>query len=384
MENTNNLLINAKSKSYPIYFGNLSSYIEHLQSILSKKILIVTTDSIAKILLNDFLSLLCRNETSNPNRNISIDDIPVCIIQDGESNKDLSHIEYILDCAFRAKLNRNSLMIALGGGVITDMVGFASGIYQRGIDFISIPTTLLSMVDASVGGKCGINNKYGKNLVGIFHQPNEVYIDSRFLTTLPKREISAGFAEIIKIFACFDFYLLEELDKELQMLESKNNQKYIQAMLLESSMLTTIIQKSVMLKAKVVEQDEEERNGSRAILNYGHTFGHAIELESNFTQYLHGEAVSMGIVMANRLSCKLGILNQKIARDIESLLYRCGLPIRYKIKDIESFYQSFFLDKKSLDSKLHFVLLQSNPNIFASLHNDIDKDILLETLHEFS
>ncbi|RDU71574.1 3-dehydroquinate synthase [Helicobacter aurati] len=374
----NHFTINVTSKSYPIYFGNLTCYTQQLQEMTTKKILIVTTDSIAKIFLNDLLALFNKNSTQ-------INSLPICILPDGESTKDLEHIETILNAAFTAKLNRNSLMIALGGGVITDMVGFASGIYQRGIDFISIPTTLLAMVDASVGGKCGVNNKYGKNLIGLFHQPSAVYIDINFLQTLPKREISAGFAEIIKIFACFDYSMLEELEQEIQRLETPHHNKTqpIQNKLLESPLLMTMIQQSIKLKARVIEQDEEERNGVRALLNYGHTFGHAIELEGNFTQYLHGEAVSMGIVMANALSYKLGILKKNKMQQIKELLNRCGLPTMYCIKDKELFYQSFFLDKKSLDSKLHFVLLESKPHVCARIHNDIDKDTILEVLHEF-
>ncbi|RDU67131.1 3-dehydroquinate synthase [Helicobacter didelphidarum] len=315
------------------------------------EVLLVTTQSVANIFLDNILTYIEANK------------VETCILPDGEEQKTLQTIEKILNKAFEVKLNRNSMMIALGGGVITDMVGFASGIYQRGIGFVSIPTTLLAMVDASVGGKCGVNNAYGKNLIGLFHQPKAVYIDLRFLETLPKREFNAGFAEIIKILACFDYSLLQDF---------------------HANQIETYIKRSIELKALIVQEDEQEKNGKRALLNYGHTFAHVIELEGRFSKYLHGEAVSMGIIMANTLSQKLGILSEEIALCIENLLKQCGLPTKYKIENIESFYQAFFLDKKSLDSKLHFVLLESTSIIQAKVHNTIPKETLFEVLYEFS
>lgn len=334
-----------ENNAYEIIIGKLKKL------EFNAKILLVTTQNVEKLFLEHIKSLIQSHYI-----------LSTCILPDGEEHKNMQTIERILDCAFQAKLNRKSIMIALGGGVITDMVGFASGIYQRGIDFISIPTTLLAMVDASVGGKCGINNQYGKNLIGLFHQPKTVYVDSTFLRTLPKREFHAGIAEIIKIFTCFDFALLQNFN-------IRNIDLYIK--------------RSIEIKAFIVEQDEKEQNGKRMLLNYGHTFGHAIELETNFKEYLHGEAVSMGIVMANRLSVKLGLLKESIANMIESLLQYCELPTHYKIKNIESFYNTFFLDKKSLDSTLHFVLLESRELLQAVVHNDIPQDIVLEVLHEF-
>lgn len=340
------IIVQTNMQSYPITIGKLNSL-----KFKDKSVMLITSKNIATLYLDYVLSL------------IQAQSIHTCIVDDSEINKDMKNIDIILEYAFKNKLNRNSLMIALGGGVITDMVGFASGIFQRGIDFISIPTTLLAMVDASVGGKCGVNNEYGKNLIGLFHQPKQVFVDTMFLRTLSERELHAGIAEIIKIFACFDYVLLQ--DFTLRDLEFH------------------IIQ-SIHLKAYIVGQDEKERHGLRALLNYGHTFGHAIELENNFNEFLHGEAVSMGIVMANRLSVKLGLLSEDVENFICSLLDRIGLPTHYKIKNIDSFYQSFFYDKKSLDSKLHFVLLESKESIKATIHNDIDKAVIYEVLHEFA
>jgi 3-dehydroquinate synthase len=220
------------------------------------------------------------------------------------------------------------------------MTGFAASIYQRGIDFIQVPTTLLSQVDASVGGKTGINNKFGKNLIGAFHQPIEVNIDPYFLTTLPKREFGAGVAEIIKMAVCFnqEFFVWLENNR----LDSVEN--------------TAVgIEKSVQTKAWVVGQDEKEQ-GLRAALNYGHTFGHVIENETNYETYLHGEAVGIGMVMANNLAVRVGFMSQDEADRIKNLLDSYEIPTTYEIKDVEDFYNHFFLDKKSLDDKIKFIL----------------------------
>ena len=308
---------------------NYKITIDKLQNIhIDTKAVIVTNQTVSSLHLDYLLSKL------------NVNDISVVTVLDGEQYKNFTTIEQILDHCFIHKLNRKSVLIALGGGVIGDMTGFASSIYQRGIDFIQVPTTLLSQVDASVGGKTGVNNKYGKNLIGAFHQPRAVYIDPYFLTTLPKREFSAGVAEIIKMAVCFnkDFFNWLELND----LDSEDNIKYA-------------IQKSVETKASVVNQDEKE-HGIRAALNYGHTFGHVIENETKYEKYLHGEAVGIGIVMANALSVKLNLLQKGDASRIKALLQKYNIPISYKIKDIEDFYQHFFLDKKALDNKIKFVL----------------------------
>lgn len=341
-----NIMLSTGTQKYSVTIGKITSL-----KFEDKDVLLVTSKNLEHLYLEYMLSI------------IKAKSVNVCVVDDGEMHKNMQTIDEILESAFKHKLHRNALMIALGGGVITDMVGFASGIFQRGIDFISIPTTLLAMVDASVGGKCGVNNKYGKNLIGLFHQPKQVFVAPMFLRTLPERELLAGVAEIIKIFACFEYSLLQNFN----MLD-----------------IEFYIQKSIELKAQVVEKDEKERHDLRALLNYGHTFGHAIELEGRYSEFLHGEAVSMGIVMANRLSVKLGILSSDIDMFICALLKRIGLPTHYKIKDIDSFYNAFFYDKKSLDSKLHFILLESKEVVKATVRNNIDKQIIYEVLHEFA
>ena len=329
--------------------------IDTLQQInIDKKVVVVTNPTISKLHLDYLLS------------KIKAKDLSVVTISDGEQYKTLKTIEDILEHCFTHKLNRSSVLIAFGGGVIGDMTGFAASIYQRGIDFIQIPTTLLSQVDASVGGKTGINNKFGKNLVGAFHQPIAVHIDPYFLTTLPKREFGAGVAEIIKMAVCFNkdfFEWIEEND-----LNDTNNIK-------------VAIAKSVETKAWIVSQDEKEK-GLRAALNYGHTFGHVVENETNYDTYLHGEAVSIGICMANKVSIKLGLMSEDEANRIEKQLLKYDIPTTYTIKDVEDFYEHFFLDKKSLDDKIKFILAVGIGD--CKITDEVSKNDVINVLKDFS
>jgi 3-dehydroquinate synthase len=296
---------------------------------------------------------------------IEAPELHVVTIPDGEEYKNLETIEYILNRLFEYKLDRKSLLIAFGGGVIGDMTGFAASIYQRGIEFIQIPTTLLSQVDASVGGKTGVNNKYGKNLIGAFYQPKAVYINPTFLKTLPSREFAAGVAEIVKMAVMFDkeyFNFLEYAD------------------LSDESVLKEAIRRSVELKAWVVNQDEKEA-GIRAVLNYGHTFGHVIENETNYKTYLHGEAVAIGMVMANALAMELGLFTQEEATRVKALLKRASLPTDYTIDDVDDFYEHFFLDKKSAKGSIKFIL----PHAIGKykIVADIDQKIVKKVLQTF-
>lgn len=271
---------------------------------------------------------------------ISAKELHIITLPDGEEYKNQESIDKILDGLFTHRFNRRSMLIAFGGGVIGDMTGFAASIYQRGIDFIQIPTTLLSQVDASVGGKTGMNNSYGKNLVGAFHQPKAVYIDAHFLTTLPSREFGAGVAEIVKMAVTFNKDFFEFLES---------------ADLNDTSVLQEAIKQAVQTKADVVSKDEKE-HGIRAALNYGHTFAHVIENETNYKKYLHGEAVAIGMVMANEMAVKMNLMTQKEADRIKTLLEKYDLPTTYHIKDSRSFYEAFFLDKKSSDSDITFII----------------------------
>ena len=318
------------------------------------KVAVVTNPTISKLHLEYLLSKLTAKE------------VHVITVPDGEEYKNWQSIEMILEGMFEARFNRNSLLIAFGGGVIGDMTGFAASIYQRGIDFVQIPTTLLSQVDASVGGKTGFNNKYGKNLVGAFHQPKAVYADAHFLSTLPKREFAAGVAEVVKMAVCFDadfFAWLEEADlnDELQLSEA--------------------VSKSVQTKAWVVAQDEKER-GLRAALNYGHTFGHVIEKETQYTGFLHGEAVAIGMVMANDTAVALGWMNKDEAARVKALLERYELPISYKVEDVDTFYETFYLDKKSADSAITFIIPKSLGGV--EITNTIDESLIKQVLGQYA
>lgn len=296
---------------------------------------------------------------------ITANSLHVVTIPDGEEYKTLETVETILNECFEQKLDRKSLLIAFGGGVIGDMTGFTASLYQRGIDFIQIPTTLLSQVDASVGGKTGVNNSYGKNLIGAFYQPKAVYIDPAFLKTLPPREFAAGVAEVVKMAVMFDkdfFNYLQEVDL--------NNTDTIKEM----------IRRSVELKAWVVNQDEKEA-GIRAVLNYGHTFGHVVENETNYKMYLHGEAVAIGMVMANALAVELGLLGQEEANSIKALLESADLPTRYVIKDVDDFYEHFFLDKKSAKGSIKFILPDGMGN--HKIISDVDENIVKKVLSMF-
>jgi 3-dehydroquinate synthase len=293
-----------------------------------RKVAIVTNPTVAPLHLERLLSRL------------EAPQVEVIEVPDGEEYKTMETVLAILDRLFEARFDRQSLLIALGGGVIGDMTGFAASLYQRGIGFVQMPTTLLSQVDASVGGKTGVNNRWGKNLIGAFYQPEAVYIDPAFLETLPAREYAAGIAEVVKMAVMFDRDFFEFLER---------------SDLRDPKVAVEMIARSVTLKAEVVNQDEKEA-GIRAVLNYGHTFGHVIENETHYERYLHGEAVAIGMVMANELAVELGLLSREEAERIRRLLEKWGLPVDYPVADPEAFYEHFFLDKKSAKGRIKFIL----------------------------
>jgi len=339
--------INLDKKSYIVHIDELKE-IE-----FNTKVAIVTNPTVSALHVKTLLS------------KIDALDCIVITVPDGEKYKNFDTVNYILEECFTHRLDRKSILIAFGGGVIGDMTGFVASIYQRGIEFIQVPTTLLAQVDASVGGKTGINNKFGKNLVGAFWQPKAVYCETEFLKTLPKREFSAGVAEIVKMAVTFDKDFFEWLESHSLHVEEN---------------LQIAIEKCVNIKATVVSQDEREE-GIRAILNYGHTFCHVIENETKYSKYLHGEAVSIGIVMANLLAKELNLFSKDECNRVKNLLQKYDLPIEYKINSVEKFYDAFFLDKKSFNKKIKFIL----PNSIGgfSVRDDIDKNILFRILGVF-
>lgn len=291
------------------------------------------------------------------------------LIPAGENHKNLDSIAHIYDTALKCRLERNSTMIALGGGVIGDMTGFAAATWLRGINFIQIPTTLLAMVDASVGGKTGVNHPQGKNLIGAFYQPKFVLIDATVLKTLPEREFRAGMAEVIKYGVIWDKTLFEALENA-QSIDSLNN--------FDGVLLNDILTRSCQAKADVVSQDEKE-SGLRAILNYGHTIGHAIESLTNYETFIHGEAVAIGMVIAGRIAVKMGLWSDEEADRQDKLIVKAGLPTTIpddlEIEDIIAHLQ---MDKKVKDGKVRFILPEAigKVTIVDSVTDDLLREIL--------
>jgi len=317
------------------------------------KVAIVTNPKVAGLHLAYLLSF------------ISAKELYIITLIDGEEYKNQESIDTVLESLFNHRFNRKSVLIAFGGGVIGDMTGYAASIYQRGIDFIQIPTTLLSQVDASVGGKTGMNNSYGKNLIGAFHQPKAVFIDPYFLSTLASREFGAGVAEMVKMAITFDKEFFEFLES---------------AELNDKEVLIEAIKKAVETKASVVAKDEKE-HGIRAALNYGHTFAHVIENETNYKEFLHGEAVAIGMVMANEVSLSLGLMSEDEVLRVNVFLQKYNLPTSYKIKNTNSFYDAFFLDKKSSDADITFILAKGIGEV--EIKNDVKRSVIMYALDKF-
>ena len=329
-------------------------YINELKELkFDAKVAIVTNAKVGGLYLQNLLSRI---------------DCPqkfVISVLDGEEYKNMQTIEAILEQLFVSRLDRSSVIIALGGGVVSDMAGFAASIFERGIKFIIIPTTLLAQVDASVGGKTGVNNRFGKNLIGSFYQPRAVYCESKFLSTLPAREFAAGVAEAVKMAVCFDV----ELFKFFETHDLKSADE-----------ISHVIARCVEIKAGVVERDERE-SGVRAVLNYGHTFAHAIEKITEYKKFLHGEAVAIGMVIANALARRLGKLSGEQEEQIRKVLQKFALPIKFHVADADAFYELFFLDKKSENGKIKFILPDGIGKFYAS--KEIAKDEVIAVLKEF-
>lgn len=323
-------------RSYPIYIGqNLMNDSEALSRyLLKKRILIVTNETVAPLYLNQIQEVM-----------VSFGEVESVILPDGEQFKDLTHLDAIFTALLQRNYGRDSVLVALGGGVIGDMTGFAAACYQRGIDFIQIPTTLLSQVDSSVGGKTAVNHPLGKNMIGAFYQPQLVLIDTQCLHTLPAREFAAGMAEVIKYGIMWDGKFFQWLENNVQALKR-----------LETEALVYAISRCCEIKADVVSQDETEQ-GVRALLNLGHTFGHAIEAEMGYGNWLHGEAVAAGTVLAAQTARSLGLIDESIVCRIVQLLQAFDLPVSApESMDFDSFIQHMRRDKKVLGGQIRLVL----------------------------
>ena len=267
-------------------------------------------------------------------------------LPDGEMYKDLAHLNLVFDDLLGSEADRRTVLFALGGGVVGDMTGFAAASYMRGVPFVQVPTTLLAQVDSSVGGKTAVNHPLGKNMIGAFYQPLRVVCDLAVLDTLPERELSAGLAEIIKYGAAIDIDFLGWLERNIDALRARDREALAHA-----------IKRSCEIKARVVGADEKEA-GLRAILNFGHTFGHAIEAGLGYGAWLHGEGVGCGMVMAAELSARLGLVSEAFARRIETLIARAGLPVRGPVGLSPARYLELMrVDKKAEAGDIRFVLL---------------------------
>jgi 3-dehydroquinate synthase len=268
-------------------------------------------------------------------------------LPDGEAHKDWASLDLIFDALLAAGCDRKTLLFALGGGVVGDIAGFAAACYMRGIQFVQVPTTLLAQVDSSVGGKTAINHPRGKNMIGAFHQPARVIADLDVLATLPQREIAAGLAEVIKYGPIADDAFLDWLHAHLPALVAR-----------DPAALAHAVKRSCEIKARVVGADERE-SGLRAILNFGHTFGHAIEAGLGYGAWLHGEAVGCGMVMAAELSRRLGLISAAYAARLTELIGRAGLPVRGPALGADRYLELMRLDKKAEAGEIRFVVIES-------------------------
>ncbi|MGH8246256.1 MAG: 3-dehydroquinate synthase [Gammaproteobacteria bacterium] len=352
--------VNLGERSYPVLIGSglLSSNVI-AEMIEAGQVLIVSNSTVAPLYLSQVQDSLRQHRTRS------------LVLPDGESFKTLEVMKDIVTELLRHRFGRDAFLIALGGGVIGDLTGFAAACFQRGIRYLQVPTTLLAQVDASVGGKTAVNHELGKNMIGAFHQPIGVVADTDTLKTLPSRELRAGLAEIIKYGLIRDGEFFDWLEKNMDALLARDN-----------AALEHSIERSCRNKAAVVALDERE-SGLRATLNLGHTFGHAIETGLGYSGWLHGEAVAVGMLMAADLSRRLGWLNADAMDRLRDLLRRAGLPERApaglssaRLLDIMA------VDKKSTSGRLRLVLLKSIGA--AVLTDDFDLSLLEETLAAFT
>lgn len=347
------------TRSYPIHIGgNLINQQGLLKNRVKDRAMIVTNDTIAPLYLEQTIA--------------SLGNVPSAhvILQDGESFKNLDELNRIFTALLSENFGRNCTLIALGGGVVGDMTGYAAASYQRGVDFIQVPTTLLAQVDSSVGGKTGVNHELGKNMIGAFHQPIAVIADTDTLATLEERQLKAGLAEVIKYGFIIDAQFFSWLENNMDALLARDSQA-----------IAFAIRRSCEIKAQVVETDEQE-HGIRALLNLGHTFGHAIEAAMGYGNWLHGEAVSAGIAMALDTSSRLQLIDEKTRQRGLQLLERAGLPIAPPAQITAQTFLSYMRrDKKAVSGSIRLILLDDIGRSHVS--TNFDENALQATLAHF-
>lgn len=344
-------------RRYPIFIGShLSVQDCLLPYIAGRQVMIVSNTTVAPLYLSAYQDALQQAGK----------EVASCILPDGEAYKNIETLNLIFDALLAARFNRDCTVLALGGGVIGDMAGFAAASFQRGVDFVQVPTTLLSQVDSSVGGKTGINHPLGKNMIGAFKQPTVVLADMAQLDTLPERELSAGLAEIIKYALLGDADFLGWLEQHMDGLVARDPQ-----------LLAEAVYRSCAHKARIVAADEHER-GDRALLNLGHTFGHVIESYLGYGEWLHGEAVAAGMVMAADLSQRLGWISHMDVARVKQIIQRANLPIVCPQIPLDEFLGLMALDKKVLSGKLRLILLKQVGQ--AVITRDFDLESLQQTI----
>jgi len=332
------LKVDLAERGYPIFIGPglLSEPECFLPKIRGRQVAIVTNATVAAHYLHPIQTVLASH------------DVTVITLPDGEQYKNLTTLNQIFDQLLRERHGRQTTLLALGGGVIGDMAGFAAACYQRGVDFIQVPTTLLAQVDSSVGGKTGVNHALGKNMIGAFYQPNVVVIDTATLDTLADRQLAAGLAEVIKYGLIGDPSFYQWLLANIERLTERDPEA-----------LSRAIHRSCQNKARIVEADETE-SGQRALLNFGHTFGHAIETHTGYGSWLHGEAVAVGMVMAADLSRREGFITSSDVDQLVDLLARANLPVTPPAGiGPDDFARRMAVDKKVVNGRLRLVLLKS-------------------------
>ncbi|HEX2926247.1 MAG TPA: 3-dehydroquinate synthase [Ruminiclostridium sp.] len=341
--------VNLKERSYPICittdFEELGKTVQSFRQ--GNRAILVTDENVDKYYSDEIMGVL-QNSGIEVNKHV---------LKPGESNKKLEAVYGIYEKMVEYKLDRSSILLALGGGVVGDIAGFAAATYMRGINFVQIPTTMLAQADSSVGGKTGVDFNGHKNLIGAFYQPKAVFINVNTIKTLPKREISAGLAEVIK----HGFIMDEEYCDYI----NYNAHKIFS---FDANVLQYLAKKNCSIKGYVVEQDEREEE-LRAILNFGHTIGHAIETVENF-RLLHGECVSIGMVGAYKMSAYMDILDEAVVEQVKGILLKLGLPVSLPGLDVEKVYNQIFYDKKVRENKLKFVLPRKIGEVFQCTIDD--------------
>ena len=360
------IIVELGDRSYPIYAGNdlLSKTNLLAENIRSKQLMVVSNTTIAPL----YLEKLMQSLQGLASEGLEINSV---ILPDGEQYKTLDAVNDIITALLGKRYSRNCCLLALGGGVVGDITGFAAACYQRGVDYIQLPTTVLAQVDSSVGGKTGVNHAAGKNMIGAFHQPRAVIADTSVLETLDDREVSAGFAEVVKYGLIRDAKFFDWLEDNIEKLLNR-----------DADALAYIIEQSCNNKAEVVAEDEME-SGIRAILNLGHTFGHAIETGLGYGKWLHGEAIALGMLMAADLSHRMDWVSEDITDRIEKMLLKLNLPVALPDDlDPEKMRELMSVDKKAKDGMLFLILLKGIGE--AVVTDEFNEDLLMETLHRFS